>query len=81
MLKEKIYIEKTTSNKLLESLRDDPDASYFFDKNLSALLENLYYAGFDDDYIITLNNNLYGDYIEFYYLNDINVYALVISTR
>ena len=81
MLKEKIYIEETTSNELLEDLNDNPDASYFFDANLSALLENLYYAGFDDDYIITLNNNLYGDYIEFYYLNDINLYALVIGTR
>ena len=81
MLKEKIYIEETTSKELLEDLRENPDASYFFDANLSALLENLYYAGFDDDYIITLNNNLYGDYIEFYYLNDINSYALVIGTR
>lgn len=81
MLKEKIYIEETKSNELLEDLNDNPDASYFVDANLSALLENLYYAGFDDDYIITLNNNLYGDYIEFYYLNDINSYALVIGTR
>lgn len=81
MITKKIYIEETTSNELLEDLNDNLDASYFFDENLSALLENLYYAGFDDDYIITLNNNLYGDYIEFYYLNDINLYALVIGAR
>lgn len=81
MLKEKIYIEETTSNELLEDLRDNPDASYFVDKNLSSLLTDLYYAGFNDNYIIELNNSLYGNYIEFYYLNDINSYALVIGTR
>ena len=81
MITEKIYIEETTSSELLEDLNDNPDATYFFDANLSALLEDLYYAGFDDDHIITLNNNLYGDYIEFYYLNDINSYAVVIGAR
>lgn len=98
MITEKIYIEKTTIDKLLKDLNiekninnfndfinilenENPDASYFFDANLSALLEYLYYAGFDDNHIIKLSNNLYGNYIELYYLNDVDCYLLEIGIR
>lgn len=83
-LLEGLNIESNVNNfiDVINILEDEnPDASYFFDANLSSLLKYLYDSGFNDDHIITLSNNLYGNYIELYYLNDMNCYLLEIGVR
>lgn len=88
MIKEKIYIERVTSEELaeeqtnnLETLinnleNDNPDSIYFLDINISALLDYLYEAGYNDSDIIALNNNYYGNFIRFYYLKDYDMHIM-----
>lgn len=83
MINEKIYIEKLTRTKVdnIETLinnleNNNPDSNYFLDVNLSALLDYLYEAGYNDSDIITLNNNYYGNFIRFYYLKDYDMYMM-----
>lgn len=88
MIIEKIHIEKISSeeiaetktksfNELIEILEsNNPDSSYFFDVRLSALLDYLYEAGYSNDEILKLNNNYYGNFINFYYLKDYNIYMM-----
>lgn len=83
-LLEGLHIKSNVNNfidviNILEN--ENPDASYFVDVNLSVLLKYLYDAGFDDNHIIKLSNNLYGSYIELYYLNDVDCYLLEIGIR
>ena len=81
MITEKIYIENVTGENLTKTIDlNNPDSSFFFDVNLSALLDCLYYAGYNDDDILKLNNNLYGNFIRFYYLTDDDIYIMEIGT-
>lgn len=92
MIKEKIYIERLTSEELTEIQtdsigtlidileNDNPDSVYFLDINISALLDYLYEAGYSNDDIITLNNNNYDNFIRFYYLKDYDMHIMEFGT-
>lgn len=81
MGEEIVEVQVKNFNELIETLeKNNPDSAYFYDVNLSVLLNYLYEAGYNSDDIIKLNNNIYGDFINFYYLKDYNLYVMEFGT-
>ena len=82
MGEEIVEVQVKNFNELIELLeKNNPDSTFFFDVNLSVLLNYLYEGGYNDNDIIKLNNNLYGNFINFYYLKDYNLYLMECGTR
>ena len=93
MLTGKIYIDNVTSEELAETEiknfselieileKNNPDSVFFFDVNLSVLLEYLHEGGYNDNDILKLNQNIYGNFIDFYYLTDFNLYVMEFGAR
>lgn len=57
------------------------DSSFIFDMSFQSLIDTLKYNGFTDSDILKLNNVLYGRFINFYYIKDLNVYLLEIGFK
>lgn len=73
-LNELNLIEEIQVNEFDDFMNDlELDFSYQYDVNLSALLDNLEYNDFDDNQIIEMAKNRYGNCMDFYKVIDSNL--------
>lgn len=88
-IKELVYITKGTVthltdlekrgniNDLIDYLEKYcPDISFFYDVNFDALIETLEYNGIEHNEILKRNNTIYGNFIDFYYFTDLQIYVM-----
>lgn len=61
--------------------KEYPDSSFYFDANLESVIDYLYDANFTDDYILELNNRVYGEFIDISYIKDYDIHLLEIGIR
>lgn len=82
-LENKLNVNYVTDKEMQEIISSyhENDVSIFFDKDLTALIDDLLYNGYDFLRIQELNNQLYGNFIEFYFIPEKNQYVMVIGTR
>lgn len=66
----------------LERLENEAhDASFFIDKHLHAIVDDLTYNDISETDIIEMNNRSYGTCIDIYHVNEMDCYVLAIVNR
>lgn len=85
------YVQEVSENELLEAFNYEDrnildlkmlDSNVHFDKNLSSLIDYLDDYGLTDNEILPmLENNMYGEYMELYYIADIDMHMMIIGIR
>lgn len=73
-----IHIDSVELDEIISS-HDENDVSVFSDADLTSLIEDLLYNGFSFSQIQKMNNQLYGDFIDFFYTNE--QYTMIIGVR
>lgn len=57
------------------------DSSYYKDKNIGSLIESMEYNGLKIDELRKMNEAIYGNFIEFYYIEDMDMHVMEVGIR
>lgn len=72
------------TNKTIEQLQEDynhSDIGYFCDVSLDSIVESFTYNGLSLDDILEFEGMLYNEFIDFYYLENDNMYIAFYGNR
>ena len=59
----------------------EKDCSIFRDIDFNSHIETLKYNGLNDNHILELSNRLYGEFIDFYYISNDDIYIMILGVR
>lgn len=57
------------------------DSAFYMDKNMGSLIESMEYNGLKIDELRKMNEAMYGNFIEFYYIEDEDVHVMEVGIR